>query len=125
MTVVIDTSAVLALVKREPGWVVVEAQIGDAIMSPVCLAECLGKAALQGLDPTLIHEELLASGLTMQSLDASDVSGVVELWALARKNVSLADRFCLALGLRLSAPILTADRPWRDLGLPVELRYIR
>ncbi|MBL8556643.1 MAG: PIN domain-containing protein [Phenylobacterium sp.] len=125
MKVVLDASAILALVKREAGWSTVEAHIAEAVVSPVTLAECLGKAGLQGMNPADVHGDLLRTGLSMTQLGAEDVTIVATLWELARKNVSLADRFCLALGLRLRAPILTADRRWRDLGLPVELRFIR
>lgn len=42
-----------------------------------------------------------------------------------RAGLSLGDRFCLALGRRLRAPVLTADRQWAliadDVGVKVEL----
>ncbi|MCW5758623.1 MAG: hypothetical protein KIS90_02485, partial [Phenylobacterium sp.] len=101
MKVVLDASAILALVKREVGWSMVEDHIAEAVVSPVTLAECLGKAALQGMNPGDVHGDLLRTGLSMTHLIAEDVTIVASLWQLARKNVSLADRFCLALGLRL------------------------
>lgn len=38
-------------------------------------------------------------------------------------GLSLADRACLALAIRLAVPAFTADRMWADAG--VEVRMIR
>ena len=42
-----------------------------------------------------------------------------------RTGLSLGDRFCLAPGRRLRAPVLTADRQWTlvgdELGVRVEV----
>jgi PIN domain nuclease of toxin-antitoxin system len=40
-------------------------------------------------------------------------------------GLSLGDRACLALGMELGAPVYTADRAWKKLGLPVQIRVIR
>ena len=40
-------------------------------------------------------------------------------------GLSLGDRACLALGLYLKLPILTADKLWSNLNLAVEIRLIR
>lgn len=125
LSLVVDTSALMALVRDEPGADVVESAIGNATASAVIFAECLGKLALLGYDPVGVERRLLKGGLLIAPVDGASVGGVVSLYALARKNVSLADRFCLALGLERNWPIMTADRPWADLGLPVELRFIR
>jgi PIN domain nuclease of toxin-antitoxin system len=40
-------------------------------------------------------------------------------------GLSLADRACLALALRLGLPIVTADRAWAELELAVQVQTIR
>ena len=40
-------------------------------------------------------------------------------------GLSLGDRACLALALRLRLPVLTADRSWTTLNLPVTVTAIR
>lgn len=40
-------------------------------------------------------------------------------------GLSLGDRACLALGLRLGLPVLTTDREWQGLDLGVEVRAAR
>lgn len=125
MTVVIDSSALLALIKKEPGYDRVQDAIDEAVVSPVILAECLGKAARYGLDPVSTEELLLAAGLRLSTVEISDIRLVAQLHARPDRNISLADRFCLALAMRLSLPLVTGDRPWAALSLPIELRFIR
>ena len=125
MTVVIDSSALLALIKKEPGHDRVRDVIDEAVVSPVILAECLGKAARYGLDPVATEELLLAAGLRLSTVDIADIHLVAQLHARPDRNISLADRFCLSLAMRLSLPLVTADRPWAALSLPIELRFIR
>jgi PIN domain nuclease of toxin-antitoxin system len=39
--------------------------------------------------------------------------------------LSLGDRACLALGLRLGSPVVTADRVWATVDVGVEIVLIR
>jgi PIN domain nuclease of toxin-antitoxin system len=125
VTCVIDASAIIALIHREPGADKVAEVIGGAIASAVIYAECLSKLASRGHDPDRLGPQLLATGLSVAEVRAEDVRAVVALHHLAKRNVSLADRFCLALALDRGLPLYTADRPWAALDLPVDLRLIR
>jgi PIN domain nuclease of toxin-antitoxin system len=125
VTVVIDSSALLALIKREPGFERVYDVIDDAVASPVILAETLGKAARFGRDTDATEAMLMGAGLRLSDVDINDIRLVARLHARPGVSISLADRFCLALAMRLSLPVVTADRPWAGLGLPIELRFIR
>ena len=40
-------------------------------------------------------------------------------------GMSLVDRACLSLGLRLNLPVLTCDRAWSGLALPLENQLLR
>jgi ribonuclease VapC len=120
-----DSSALLALIKMEPGAEVVSRAMGDGIVSPVIMAESLSKAASLGHDAAEVERRLLETGLRIEPISIDDVRAVAGLYALAKHDVSLADRFCLALAIQRGLPLITSDRPWRDLGLPVELRFFR
>jgi ribonuclease VapC len=125
VTIVIDTSALMAFVKREPGGDRVGPRLAEGIASSVIFAETLSKLALQGYDARSIRVGLLAAGLTVETVGLDEVQGVVALHSLALRKISLADRFCLALALDRNLPVLTADRPWIDLGLPLKIELIR
>ena len=125
MTVVIDTSALMAFIKHEPGGDGVAAQLGDGIVSPVIFAETLGKLAAQGFDAEAVRRDLLAAGLRVETFGLDEVPSVVALQWLANGRISLADRICLALAIDRSLPVLTGDREWSSLGLPLDVRLIR
>ena len=125
MTLVIDTSALMAFIKGEPGGQAVAPELADAIVSPVIFAETLGKLAEQGFDADAIHADFLIAGLTVEPMHLADVQAVVALQSFAKGGISLADRICLALALDRGLPVLTADRAWADLGLPLDVRLLR
>lgn len=125
MTFVVDASALIALVQNEAGAERVASEIQDAVVSPVILAECLSKLAARGYDPDTLRRNFLIAGLSVETVRPEDVGSVVSLHRLSKNNVSLADRFCLALALDRGLPVLTADRPWATLGLPLKIDLIR
>jgi len=124
---VLDASALLAYLHREPGYEIVrEAIQKGAVISTVNLAEALGKLKAKGLDPARIGSKLKALGLQDVPFDEADALLVAELDPLTRpKGLSLGDRACLALAKRLGLPALTADRAWAELPLGVEVRVVR
>jgi ribonuclease VapC len=123
--IVVDSSALMAFVLKEPGADRVEAALGECIVSTVVLAECLSKLAAKGLDPDTIKMRLTTAGLQIEPFGEEGIATVVSLHRFAKRGVSLADRFCLASALDRNLPVLTADRPWANLGLPLEIELIR
>ena len=64
--------------------------------------------------------------LPVITFDASDAKVVASLWPSTRASgLSLGDRACLALGLRLGVPVLTAERAWANLKIGVDVGIIR
>lgn len=124
---VLDASAVLALIRGETGADTVEAALSGALISSVNLAEVVGKVVDLGRDGSAVRPLLTAAGVEVVDLTAWDaeVAGALRADPLARA-LSLGDRSCLALGLRSEpAEVLTADRAWADLDLPVAVRLVR
>ena len=130
MTAVLDASALLALLKGEPGAErVAEALERGAYLSAVNLAEVLSKLADWGEDPAEAQARMAQVGLLGAAVEVLPFTGedaleVARLRALTRAyGLSFGDRACLALARRLGLPALTAERAWAelDLGIPVEV----
>ena len=116
--VVLDASAVLALLNREPGGERVEPYLGEGVISAVNAAEVLSKLVDAGLTPSESKESLSLLGLTILGFELRDAEAVAALRTPTKsKGLSLGDRACLALGLRLDVVVVTAERSWAGLKI--------
>ena len=123
---VLDASALLALIFRERGADFVAEHVSEAAVSAVNLAEVVAKLADEDYSVELVR-------LTIDDLDLEivefDEETAFESGLLRRKTrhigLSLGGRACLALAQRLRLPAVTADRAWAGLDVGVEVRVIR
>lgn len=111
MTAVVDASALLAFLQGESGADVVEAQLGDAICGAANWSEVAQKVMAAGRDWDLARALLVSYDLTIEPVTADDAERAARRWK-AGDGLSLADRLCLALADRTSAPAYTADTAW-------------
>ena len=123
---VLDASAVLAYLQQEMGYEKVrEALEAGAVVSTVNLAEVYAKVIDKGLTLEGVATRLKALGLSSLPVTEEDARRSALLYPAARTlGLSLADRVCLALALRLNLPALTADQGWREFG-DVQVELIR
>ena len=125
-SVVLDASAVLALIRREPGAEKVVDRIRGGRMSAVNLAEVAQRLWRQGSDPTPWVDGLDAGGLILVPADTALALSAAALERLTKPfGLSLADRFCIALALHEQLPLVTADKPFARLRLPIAVELIR
>ncbi len=119
---VFDASALLAYLQGEDGSAVVEAALEAG--GACCAAnwsEVAQKVHRHDRDWALSRSLLLSYGLVIEPVTVDDAERAARSWR-SGQGLSLADRLCLALGDRLDAPVLTADRAW---GVSGRIRQIR
>ena len=121
--VILDASALLALLHDEPGAQTVARHVPGACVSAVNLAEVVGKLAEAGMPGGEIRQVLNVLGLNIVQADEDLAFRAGLLRPPTRSlGLSLGDRFCLALGQRDGARILTSDQAWsRVAGVDVEV----
>jgi PIN domain nuclease of toxin-antitoxin system len=124
MTVVLDASAVIAVLKDEPGAKVVTEVLAQSIISAVNWCEVVQKMHERSIDVARLSVILEGAGLKIAVFDAADAVVAAHLWQTG-SGLSLADRACLALGIKLGAPVLTADRYWTTVETGAEVQVIR
>lgn len=126
-SVVLDASAVLALVRDEPGADKVAPHIGHAAISAVNLQEVIKELLLSGLDAATARELLDELRLDVRAHDRDAAYAAAALHAQTREyGRGLGDRSCLALALQLGVPALTADREWKKVKVRnLKLVHIR
>ncbi|MDE2007989.1 MAG: type II toxin-antitoxin system VapC family toxin [Rhodospirillales bacterium] len=117
--VVLDASAVLALLGDEPGAEAVLEALPRATISTVNLSEVVAKLAERGMPAEAIAAALDGLDLDPRPFEIADAYAAGALRPATRAaGLSLGDRACLALAARLGAPALTADRGWQGLAVP-------
>ena len=126
MRVVLDASAVLALLNREAGADVVQSHLADAALSVANAIEIGSKLVDGGMCREAAWEAIELLDIELIELDI-ELAGLAT--ALRRdtrhKGLSLADRACLATAIREKATAVTADRAWAGLDLPCPIEVIR
>ncbi len=124
--VVLDASALLALLNREPGHEEVARVVPDAAISAINLSEVAAKLADGGMPEEAIREALEGLALEVHDFGRELAFQTGLLRPITRsRGLSLGDRACLALGRRLDLPVLTTDRTWEGLDVGVEIKLVR
>ncbi|WP_071192555.1 type II toxin-antitoxin system VapC family toxin [Trichormus sp. NMC-1] len=126
MTLVLDASALLAYLKDEPGSDAVEAILAESVISSVNWAEVIQKSIAASVVVEGMLDDLQALGLVVEPFTSEDGDVAGRLWEQTRSfGLSLGDRACLSLGLRLGVVVLTSDRAWLNLDLGLDIRAVR
>ena len=123
---ILDSSAVLACIRGEPGGDVASAAFGESLISAVNLCEVVAHLVDRGIPEADAFGLAGNAPYVVAEFDEGLALKAGALRAATRRlGLSLGDRACLALALREGLPVLTADRAWASLDIGVEIRLIR
>lgn len=119
---VLDASALLAWLQDEPGADIVQDLLDTgSACSAVNYAEVAQKVRTRGGNWALTADLMASYRLQIEPATADDAVVAAALWKDDRQ-VSLADRFCLATAHRLGVPAWTTDRAWGSSDTVKQLR---
>jgi PIN domain nuclease of toxin-antitoxin system len=124
--IVLDSSAILAVILGEPGADRVESAFARAVISAATLAEILTKPHQRGLDSDGSYKRIVNFGISivpvtmLQARIAGEISR-----APRRLDLSLGDRLCIALAISLNCELLTSDRGMAEFAAGIPIRLFR
>lgn len=127
MTILLDASALLALLHDEQGADIVDGQILDAALLAVNLEEVVGILAKQGMPGSSIERALAPLALPILPFTEEMAWLAGKLRPLLPSGLGIADRSCLAAAGTLKLGVLTADSLWRQAApvFNVKVQLIR
>ncbi len=124
--VVIDASALLALLNAEPGADIVAEALPEGVISAVNLSEVVAKLCEAGMPENAIRQALQPLGLEIVPFDEEQAYHAGLLRAATQgMGVSLGDKACLSLAKMMGVAALTADRAWAGLSAGATIKVIR
>ena len=124
--IVLDSSALLALIQNERGGEMVADRARGAMMSAVNYVEVVTRVIDLDLPETKAFEAVrrLRIDVVAHDKQLAERAGILRR-ATRHLGLSLGDRSCLALAERAAASVLTADRCWAELDLGIDIELIR
>jgi PIN domain nuclease of toxin-antitoxin system len=127
----LDASALVALILREPGWKVVDAitESGLALSTPIALTETfeICRRKKTGISQDEVRTLLslkniqIISVVEEDAIEAGYIYKKVKEYNLKSKRqirASLADVMLLAVGKRLGTVVVFSDNEWELIDLP-------
>jgi PIN domain nuclease of toxin-antitoxin system len=115
--IVLDASALLAMLKGERGAAKVADAIADARISAVNYAEVVSHFIHAGMPERDVDAMLDPLPMTVVPVDKALAQMAGRLRAVTSSaGLSLGDRFCLALAFRDGLPAWTSDLAWHSIA---------
>jgi PIN domain nuclease of toxin-antitoxin system len=122
-SVVLDASALLAMLLGEPGAEKVKAALDGILLCTVNLAQIVSHYAKLGASRRDIETMLRPLPIRVVPVDAALTYEAGMLRPLTFPGgLPLGDRYCLALAKREGVPALTAERRWPDIAAEADVR---
>jgi ribonuclease VapC len=113
---VMDSTALIAVVYREPGFERVVEILDKSAISAVNLAEIINKLVLRGSPAEEVQDLLRPLKLQVEDWSEDLAYRSAEFTPFTKSHgLSLGDRACLTLAKQLRATAVTSDRAWRRI----------
>lgn len=123
---VLDASALLALLGKEPGAEKVLPHLAGGVLSSVNLGEVLSKLVDVGMPLGVAVDVIDRLGLQVVPFEREDAITLATLRPATRSlGLSVGDRACLSLAHKRGAVAVTADGAWAGVDIGVEVVLIR
>ena len=125
--IVLDASALLAFLFREPGHETVERYIEESCISTVNLSEVAGRLIRDGIEAAPLMQQITETAIDIVPFTQEHaVQAATFIPNTQRYGLSFADRACLGLARERQLPVLTADIAWSELNnIGIEIIQIR
>lgn len=124
--VVLDASALLAMLKGERGATKVASAIAGARMSAVNYAEVVSHFIFAGMPESEVDAMLDQLPITIVPADLAVSKIAGRLRAItATAGLSLGDRYCLALAYRDNLPAWTSDKNWNLIASEAGVKVVQ
>ena len=125
---VLDASAVLAVLLSETGSDRIVPHLGNAHAGTINLSESMTKLIEHRVSAEEAEQQILRLRLAVHDFDFEQARCTAALRLPTKRfGLSLGDRACLALAQHLDMPILTSDRRMAEakVVLGIDIRMIR
>jgi ribonuclease VapC len=124
--VVLDASALLAVLFQERGAEIVEKRVAGAAISTVNYSEVLKKAVEKGGTLEAAASVVRSLQLDIVPFEEWNAREAARLYPATKdKGLSFVDRACLALAMELKAVLYTADRRLAESDGPIRIVLVR
>jgi PIN domain nuclease of toxin-antitoxin system len=125
--IVFDSSALIMLFAKEPGYEFVKQNLKHAIISSINIAEVYKYCIeVQNLAEDDCRSLIKLSGIKI--IDFCEEQALISAKIIKKTKqhgLSLGDRGCIALAMFRNHPILTCDKIWQKVDLDVEFIMAR
>jgi ribonuclease VapC len=114
VTTVVDASVVLAWLQDERGADEAEPFLMAGVIGAANWSEVLQKTRQHGAPAGVVGRLLASFGLTVENVTTADAEIAADIWRHGTA-LSLADRLCLGLALRMDLEVASTDAAWADV----------
>jgi PIN domain nuclease of toxin-antitoxin system len=122
----LDMSAIIALLKKEPGYELLEEVIASSAVSAVNLSELVSVLIRAGIEESEVDE--IIKDIVPEIIPFSDdiaVNSGKLIKQTKEFGLSLGDRACVATGIHYNIPIYTTDKVWKRIKAQANIIIIR